>query len=155
MIEGFTMRDVFKYLGKYKLRIIIGLSLKFIGTTMDLIIPWLLSYIIDYVVPLGDFGRVFLFGCLMILCSVICIVGNISGNRIASKTAMLTTQEIRHDLFSKIQNLSSSEIDELTIPSLVSRMSNDTYNVHSMLGMIQRMRFQNSIIKPIKLYKTT
>ena len=146
MMEGFTMRDVFKYLGKYKLRIIIGLSLKLIGTTMDLIIPWLLSYIIDYVVPLGDFGRVFLFGSLMILCSVICIVGNISGNRIASKTAMLTTQEIRHDLFSKIQNLSSSEIDELTIPSLVSRMSNDTYNVHSMLGMIQRMGIRAPIL---------
>ena len=146
MMEGFIMRDVFKYLGQYKLRIIIGLSLKFIGTTMDLIIPWLLSYIIDYVVPLGDFGRVFLFGCLMILCSVICIVGNISGNRIASKTAMLTTQEIRHDLFSKIQNLSSSEIDELTIPSLVSRMSNDTYNVHSMLGMIQRLGIRAPIL---------
>lgn len=140
------MQDIFRYLAKYKIRIAIGLTIKFIGTVIDLIIPYLLAYIIDEIVPLGDYGRVFLFGGLMIVCSLIGILGNITANRIASKTAMLATREIRYDLYNKIQSLSASQIDEITIPSLVSRMSNDTYNVHSMLGMIQRLGIRAPIL---------
>ncbi len=75
----------------------------------------------------------------MIVCSVLAILGNVSANRIAARVARDTTEKIRNDLFEKISYLSARQIDAFTIPSLESRLTSDTYNIHQMVGMFQRM----------------
>lgn len=57
-----------------------------------------------------------------------------------------TTEALRHDLFSKISYLSCAQIDEFTIPSLESRLTSDTYNIHQMIGMMQRMGVRAPIL---------
>ena len=64
----------------------------------------------------------------------------------AAWVAQHTTQALRHDLFEKISYLSCSHIDSYTIPSLESRLTSDTYNVHQMIGMIQRMGVRAPIL---------
>ncbi len=140
------MRKIFSYLKKYRLRMSFGLVIKIIGTVMDLAIPWLLSYIIDEIVPLGDVQRIILIGLLMILFSFVGLFGSVIANQMASKVAKLFTTDLRHDVFKKIESLSSRQTDEVTIPSLVSRMSSDTYNVHSMIGMMQRIGVRAPIL---------
>ena len=71
---------------------------------------------------------------------------NIQANRMASKVARDTVQSIRHDLFAKINDLSGANVDELTVPSLISRMTSDTYNIHHMIGMMQRLGVRAPII---------
>ena len=53
---------------------------------------------------------------------------------------------IRHDLFAKIERLSSKQMDELTVPSLISRLTSDTYNVNQTLGRIQRLGVRAPIL---------
>ncbi|MBE6598085.1 MAG: ABC transporter ATP-binding protein [Ruminococcaceae bacterium] len=117
----------------------IGFSIKFVGTIMDLFIPMLLSFIIDDVVPTGNMGKIFAFGGIMVLCCIIAIVGNIAANRMAARVARDTTERLRNDLFRRISYLSARQLDEFTIPSLESRLTSDTYNIHQMVGMVQRM----------------
>ena len=75
----------------------------------------------------------------MIVCSLIAWGGNITANRMASAVARDCTRQIRHDLFQKISYLSESRVDAFTIPSLISRMTSDTYVLHQTIGMIQRI----------------
>ncbi len=82
----------------------------------------------------------------MIICSIIGVWGNITANRMASKVAKDSSEKIRHDLFEKISYLSSKQVDRVTIPSLESRLTTDTYNVHRMIGMIQRMGVRAPIL---------
>ena len=133
------MRKVFEYLKPYLPRISVGLLIKFTGTIMDLALPWILSYMIDDIVPLKDVGLIFIWGTAMIVCAVIALVTNIAANRMASWVAQHTTQTLRHDLFSKISYLSCKQIDDFSIPSLESRLTTDTYNIHQMIGMMQRL----------------
>lgn len=135
------MKRVFSYLKKYKLRLIVGTTIKFIGTIMDLVLPWLLAYIVDEVIPNNqeEIKPVLLYGGVMIICAIIGLVGNVIANRMASYIARVVTTDLRHDLFVKIENLSSRQMDEVTVPSLISRMTSDTYNVHQMIGMMQRI----------------
>ncbi len=116
-----------------------GFAIKFIGTVMDLFIPMLLSYIIDDIVPTGERKMIYLCGILMLLCSIIAILGNVIANRMAARVARNTTEKIRNDLFKRISYLSARQIDKFTIPSLESRLTSDTYNIHQFVGMIQRM----------------
>ncbi|MBE5759060.1 MAG: ABC transporter ATP-binding protein [Clostridiales bacterium] len=133
------MRTIIRYLKPYKNKMIIGTSIKFIGAVMDLFIPYILAYIIDNVVPQKDPKLIYLWGAGMILFSVLAWVTNVNANQRASRIAADATRAIRHDTFSKISYLSSKQMDDFTVPSLVSRLTSDTYNIHRFLGMMQRL----------------
>ncbi len=133
------MKRIFGYLKPYIGRMTFGFVIKFIGTIMDLCLPWILAYIIDYIIPTKNINLIFIWGGLMIVCSILGVTLNITANRMAAKVARNATENIRHDLFEKISYLSSYQVDNFGVPSLISRMTTDTYNVHSMLGMMQRV----------------
>lgn len=123
-----------------------GFVIKFIGTIMDLLIPWILAYMIDEVVPTKSIHLVFLWGALMVVCAFFAITGNILANRFASRVAQLSMQTIRHDLFSKISYLSCRQVNEFTESSMVSRLTSDTYNLHNAIGMMQRLGVRAPIL---------
>lgn len=137
---------VSKYLRPYFGRMGVGFLIKFAGTVMDLFIPYILAFIIDSVIPMRDKGRILLWGLLMLLCSLLAVSFNIIANRMASKVASDATEVIRHDLFSKIMHLSNARTDFYTKPSLISRMTSDTYNLHQMLGRVQRLGVRAPIL---------
>ena len=133
------MKHILSYIRPFVGKMMIGFSIKFIGTIMDLFLPMLLSIILDDIVPTGDKRAIFFCGGLMIVCSVIAILGNIGANRMAARVARDTTEKIRNDLFRRISYLSARQLDEFTVPSLESRLTSDTYNIHQMVGMFQRL----------------
>lgn len=124
----------------------LGLLIKFIATIMDLFIPWILAYMIDDIVPIRSVPLIVLWGAIMIICSTLAVISNIIANRMASRVARNTTQNLRHDLFQKISFLSCQQIDDYTVPSLVSRLTSDTYNIHHMVGMMQRLGVRAPIL---------
>lgn len=140
------MHLIGRYIRPYLKRMGLGLTIKLLGTIMDLLLPYILAHIIDYVTPLKDMGLVVRWGLVMLLCSFLAIAGNVIANRMAAWVARETTRRLRHDLFRKISYLSNRQINELTIPSLVSRMSTDTYNIHRMVGMMQRIGIRAPIL---------
>ena len=140
------MRRVLSYVRPYLMRMSLGLFIKFTGTIMDLALPWILAHMIDEIVPLGDKGKIYLWGVLMLACSLVAWINNITANRMASRVAKDATQSIRHDLFEKVMRLSCRQVDEMTAPSLISRLTSDTYNMHRMLGMMQRLGVRAPIL---------
>ena len=140
------MKRIFPYLRPYLPRISLGLAIKFTGTIMDLLLPWILSYMIDDVVPLKEVPRIVFWGGAMVACAAVALITNIVANRMASWVAQHTTEALRHDLFSKISHLSCGQIDSFSIPSLESRLTSDTYNVHQMIGMMQRLGVRAPIL---------
>ena len=55
-------------------------------------------------------------------------------------------ERMRHDLFDRTLRLSAAQTDSFTIPSLESRITTDTYNVHSFVSMMQRMGVRAPIL---------
>ena len=133
------MKRLLAYLKPFIPRMSLGFLIKVFGTLVELAIPWILSHIIDDLIPLGEISPVVVWGCLMILCSLLAWIGNIAANRMASAVARDFTRELRHDLFSRISYLSERQVDGFTIPSLISRVTSDTYVLHQTVGMMQRL----------------
>ena len=127
-------------------RIAVGTSIKIIGTVAELMIPFLLSHILENVIVNNNVSEIVLFGILMAVCAVIAGAGNVIANRMAAKTTMLFSRKMRHDLFSKTLDLSARRTDHFTIPSLEARITSDTYNVQNFIGMMQRMGIRAPIL---------
>lgn len=134
------------YLQPYYLRMAVGFLIKFTGTIMDLLLPWTLAHMIDVVIPANRRGGILLWGGFMLVCSLLAVSLNILANRMASRVASDAMFRIRNDLFEKIMYLSGSDLDRFTRPSLISRLTSDTYHVHQMLGRIQRLGVRAPIL---------
>ncbi|MBE6695527.1 MAG: ABC transporter ATP-binding protein [Ruminococcaceae bacterium] len=140
------MKWIFSYLKPLRSRIFLGVFIKIIGTLAELLIPFLLSYILENVIIENSTKKILSFGIIMALCAAVACVGNITANRMAAKTTMLFSTQMRKNLFSKTMLLSARSTDRFTIPSLEARITSDTYNVQNFIGMMQRMGIRAPIL---------
>lgn len=140
------MKLILRYLKPLAGSMAFGFSIKVFATLMELSLPYILSYILDSVVPRGEVAPILLFGGAMILAAVLAMLGNVIANRNAAKVAKLAARQIRHDLFDATMHLSSRQVDAFTVPSLESRLTGDTYNVHHFIGMAQRIGVRAPIL---------
>ena len=133
------MRTVYKYIKPVLWPMIGGLTLKFIAAMFDLTIPYFLETIIDKAAPTVQINQVLFWGVVMLVCSVLALVTNVTANRMAVRNTSKVTKTLRHDLFAKISHLSARKTDEFTVSSLISRLTTDSYNVNDMLVRVQRI----------------
>ena len=124
----------------------VGLSIKISATMIELFIPYILSHILKNIVTRESVWSILLWGAIMILCAAVACIGNITANRMAARVSASFAEKMRMDLFSKSLSLSAREIDRFTVPSLESRITSDTYNVHSFVSMMQRMGVRAPIL---------
>ena len=123
-----------------------GFSIKVSGTVAELFLPYILTHILDNVIGTLQIEKVVFFGVLMIICAAAACAGNIIANRMAAKVSKDFSKKMRKDLFEKTLYLSASDTDKFTIPSLESRITSDTYNVHNFVSMMQRMGVRAPIL---------
>ncbi len=140
------MKYILTYLNPFKKRMALGLLIKIIGTVAELFLPFLLTYILENVIATLDMGRVIFYGVVMLICSVIACVCNVVANRMAARVATSFTKKMRTELFSKTLYLSARDTDRFTVPSLESRITTDTYNVHNFVNMAQRLGVRAPIL---------
>lgn len=133
------MKLIFKYMKKIGLYIVMAIFVKLLGTVSELVLPSILEHIIDEIVPTGNLVNVCIWGLCMFGTAIVCRQLNVIANRRAIDNAHKISYEIRQDLFEKTINLSGSRFDDLGLPSLISRMTSDSYNVQSFVQQIQTL----------------
>ncbi|MBQ1262196.1 MAG: ABC transporter ATP-binding protein [Clostridia bacterium] len=140
------MKTILKYLKPYRLRMALGFCIKVLATLSELVLPIILSHILKEVVVTQDIYQILFWGAMMVLFSAAACVLNIIANRMATLVARNFSEHIRKDLFSATLHLSAAQTDRFTIPSLESRITTDTYNVHHFVAMIQRLGVRAPIL---------
>ena len=135
-----------EYIKPRKSPIIINAIVKMIGTVLEVVLPTILAHIVDTIIPTGSSNRIIFWGIIMTILSIGAWILNVVANRMASKTSSLTIQNIRQDLFERSMHLSSRQIDKLSVSSLESRMTSDTYVLHRFLGATLRMGIRSVML---------
>ena len=131
------MKLIFRYLKKYRWWVLFSISLKTLATFIELLLPYILEHLIDNVVPTKDLPRIFFWGIVMLVIAVLIRFLNIWANRRSVKTSADAAYEVRRDLFERSVHLSGGQMDEFGLPSLISRMTSDSYNVQDFMRMFQ------------------
>ena len=133
------MKSIAKYIRPYTGMIAVTMVLKLLASLAELWIPSLMEVMLRKDVIHSGASQVVLYGGLMILCAAAALGLNILSNRLAARSSGEITRSIRHDLYHRLQGLSSKQMDQLTVSSAESRLTSDTYNINQMLTRIQRM----------------
>ena len=132
------MGTVLGYLRPHGVRVACGVTVKFTAALLELVLPLLLEHIVDVSVPARDLAAIWICGGLMAALAFGAAFCNITANRMAAWVSMEVTKTLRGDLYSRTQRLSCAQMDRFSASSLVSRLTNDTYNVHQMFDKVQR-----------------
>lgn len=150
------MRTVLAYLKPHRRYMCLSLTIKVLGTMVELALPYILSHIIqDVIKPMGaevspDLAagsrRIVMWAVIMIICAFLGVLGNVTANRMAARTAKDVARSVRHDLFERTMRLSPAQTDAFTVESLESRLTGDTYNIHQFINSIQRMGVRAPIL---------
>lgn len=122
------------------------IAVKLLAALGELAIPYILEHMIDRVVPTGEFLLVVLWGLAMIGVALIARQSNIYANSTSVTISRKCTEQMRRDLFQRSVNLSGSQVDAVTLPSLISRMTSDSYNVQNFIAQIQTIGIRAPIM---------
>ena len=126
--------------------ILLTMVIKFIGTFLELLIPYVLEYIIDVVAPTKSLKMVLVWGGVMIVLAILCRLFNKTANQRAVTSASKNIYRLRQDLFEKTIYLSSDVIDKITLPSLISRLTSDSYTILSFMQSSQTLGVRAPIL---------
>jgi ATP-binding cassette subfamily B protein len=134
------MKRYWKYVKPYLPAFIIGPILMIVEVIGEVVMPLLLSNIIDKGID-GGKGTTYiiLMGITMVVTALLMMTGGVGGAYFAIKASSGFANDLRKDLFNQIQKFSFTNIDRYNTGSLVTRLTNDITQVQNMIQMMMRM----------------
>lgn len=133
------MKRYKKYIKPYLSAFIIGPLLMLTEVFGEIMLPKLMSLIINNGVENKDIGYIISIGVVMVLTTVVMAVGGIGGAYFSAKASISFTSDLRDDLFAKVQEFSFKNIDTYSTGSLVTRLTNDVQQIQNVVMMGLRL----------------
>ncbi len=134
------MKRYWKYVHPYLSAFIIGPILMIVEVIGEVIMPLLLSRIIDYGVSSNrSISYIITMGITMVITALCMMAGGVGGAYFAIKASTGFANDLRKDLFNQIQKFSFTNIDRYNTGSLITRLTNDITLIQNMIQMMLRL----------------
>ncbi len=140
------MKFIWSYMRKHLKSIVLVMLVKLSATGTELLLPYILEHMVDDIAPTKDVGMILLWGFVMIALAVIARFLNVGANRGSVRIARKCIYKVRQDIFTKSINLSGDQLDDIGLPSLISRMTSDSYNIQSFMQTVQTLAIRAPIL---------
>ncbi|EMF0104999.1 multidrug efflux ABC transporter subunit EfrA [Enterococcus hirae] len=146
------MKLMWHYTMRYKKYLLLNFICVFGFILIELGLPTILARMIDVGIRNNDFGYVKQQGILMVVITVVGIIMNILLGYFGARITTNIVADIRDDLFKKIQSYSHQEYETLGVASLITRTTNDAYQIMLFLQNILRIGFMTPMMFVVSLY---
>ena len=133
------MVKVLRYLKPIRKDVVLSMIFIVLGQLMTLVLPLLMSMIINNGIKNADMAYIKQVGLLMIVVSMIGVVISSFSSFYSSRTATSYSRILREKLFLKVESLSQSDIDTIGTPSLITRCTNDVKVMQDFVLQSMRM----------------
>ena len=140
------MKLMLSYLKNYKGLLWLNFLCVFGFVIIELGLPTLLALIIDKGIIMNDFSEVMNYGKWMVVIAIIGLVSLIGLAYTGSKITTRIVRDIRNDIFLSVQSFSRSEFNHIGVSSLVTRTTNDAFQVMTFLQMLLRLGMMTPIM---------
>lgn len=136
-----------KYLKKNIHWVIIGPIFKLLEAIFELLVPLVIKNMIDIGIN-GDGGKSYLIkqGVLLLIFAATGLCSTLVCQFIASRVSQRFGTDVRNDYFKHINSLSFNELDYLSTSSIITRQTNDIFNVEKSVAMLIRLVIRSPFI---------
>lgn len=128
-----------KYFRRYKAPFLIAVLCVALEAVCDLLGPTLMSHIVNSGIEKGSLAKVYYWGILMLIVTLIGACFAVTRNNLASHVSQRMGADLRADLFEKIMSFSEVSMDKIESGSLITRMTNDTSQIIQFVNGMMRI----------------
>jgi len=121
------------YLSPHRGVLVIIAALLLVQAFANLLLPSLNADIINDGVVTGDIGYIIRTGAVMLAISVALGLASIVAVYFSARTAMRVGRALRSDLFQRVETLSLGQMNQIGVPSLITRNTNDVQQVQMLV----------------------
>ena len=140
------MKQLIKYLRKYKLESVLGPLFKMLEASFELFVPLIMARMIDVGIKNRDTSYILKMGGVLVLLGLVGLVCSLTAQYFAAKAAVGFGTALRNDLFAHINHLSYSDQDRMGTATLITRMTSDVNQVQSGLNLALRLLLRSPFI---------
>ncbi|WP_105117079.1 ABC transporter ATP-binding protein [Streptococcus suis] len=140
------MTSLFRYFKPYKKESLLGPVFKLLEASFELLVPLLIAYMVDSIIPNGNRGN--LVAMLLLLVGLACVGISVSliAQYFSAKAAVGVTKELTNDLYQKVLSLPKSSRDILSSSSLLTRLTSDTLQIQTGINTFLRLFLRAPIV---------
>ncbi|WP_159721997.1 ABC transporter ATP-binding protein [Enterococcus sp. CSURQ0835] len=146
------MKLMWRYTLRYKKLLLLDFISVFGFILIELGLPTILASMIDRGIGQKDFGYIQKMALVMIAITVVGVLLNILLRYVSSQITSRMVADIRDDLFAKVQTFSHTEYETLGVSSLITRTTNDAYQIMLFMQNILNMGFMTPMMFGASLY---
>lgn len=146
------MKLMLRYTWRYKKLLLFDFISVFGFILIELGLPTILAMMIDKGIGNNDFSYIQKMGIVMIAITIVGVVMSISLRYFSSQITSRMVAAIRDDLFEKIQGFSHSEYEQIGVSSLITRTTNDAYQIMLFMQNILTTGFMTPMMFGMSLY---
>nr|WP_314610261.1 ABC transporter ATP-binding protein [uncultured Lachnoanaerobaculum sp.] len=133
------LKELAKHIKEFKTASLLTVVFILGEVVFELLIPYMMTFIIDRGVMKGDYGAVVKYGSVMIGLAILGLLCGVAAGLFAAKASSGFARNLREAMFRNIQNFSFSNIDNFSTASLVTRLTTDITNIQNAYQMVLRM----------------
>lgn len=128
------LRRIFSYMKQYRKYAYLALLCIGIEVVLELLVPMIMSDLIDVGVAQGDETYIIKRGLLMALCAVLALIFGIGSARFSALAGQGLGANLRETQYSKLQSYSFMNMDHFRTSSLVTRLTSDITNIQNAIS---------------------
>ncbi|BCP63889.1 multidrug ABC transporter ATP-binding and permease protein [Streptococcus parasuis] len=140
------MRFLSRYFKDYIKESILGPVFKLLEASFELLVPLIIAYIVDTIIPNGNRGDLVAMLLLLVGLACIGIIVSITAQYFSAKAAVGVTKALTNDLYQKVLSLPKSSRDVLSSASLLTRLTSDTLQVQTGINTFLRLFLRAPIV---------
>ncbi len=140
------MKRLFKYLEKYRLECVLSPLFKFLEAGFELIVPLVVSFLIDEGLLKSDSATVLKAGGLLLFLAFAGLGFSITAQFFAAKAATGFAQCLRQALFDTITGFDFPTLDSIGKDTLITRMISDVTQLQNGVNMFLRLFLRSPFI---------
>lgn len=146
------IRKLAMYIGQYKRDSILAPVFVILEAVMEVIIPFLMAFMIDYGIQPGDMGVITKLGIALFISAILSLIFGILAGHFAAKASSGYAKNLRQKMFYTVQEFSFYNIDRFSTASLITRMTTDVTNIQNAYQMIIRIAVRAPIMLIFSLF---
>ncbi|HFI0113665.1 TPA: ABC transporter ATP-binding protein [Streptococcus suis] len=140
------MKSLFRYFKSYKKESILGPIFKLLEASFELLVPLIIAYIVDTIIPNGNRGDLVAMLLLLVGLALVGIIVSLTAQYFSAKAAVGVTKELTKDLYQKVLSLPKSSRDILSSSSLLNRLTSDTLQIQTGINIFLRLFLRAPIV---------
>ena len=140
------MKSLMRYLKNYRRECVLAPLFKMLEASFELLVPLVMAAVIDRGIGMGDRPFILRMALVLAALAAVGLVSSITAQYFSARAATGFATGVRHALFERLESLSFSNMDEMGVSTMITRLTSDVNQAQTGVNMTLRLFLRSPFV---------